>query len=50
MVFWLISAVFEVFRVPLTPSFVGSNPGPATLESFELLRDQEDVRIIFIIE
>ena len=43
-------AVFQNSDLPLTPSFVGSNPDPATLESFELLRDQEAVRIIFIIE
>ena len=35
-VFRLISAVFEVFRVPLTPSFVGSNPAtPAIMDSVE---------------
>ena len=35
-VFRLFSAIFWVFRVPLTPSFVGSNPAtPAIIDSVE---------------
>ena len=36
-VFRLISAVFEVFRVPLTPSFVGSNPATPAIRHYILM-------------
>ena len=39
MVFWLISAVFEVFRVPLTPSFVGSNPATPATDTIYCIRN-----------
>ena len=37
-VFRLISAVFEVFRVPLTPSFVGSNPATPAMDTIYCIR------------
>ena len=38
-VFRLISAVFEVFRVPLTPSFVGSNPATPATDTIYCIRN-----------
>ena len=38
-VFWLISAAFEVFRVPLTPSFVGSNPATPATDTIYCIRN-----------
>ena len=48
-IFWCFWAIFEVFCIPLTPSFVGSNPAtPAKLDSVEHLVKRDVCRVFFL--